>query len=471
MTETGTDGSCQVNLARSYSRMRLLLDLAIKLNAAFLRAQDLNEILKAVLVGVTAGEGLGFNRAFLIRLNSEKGCLEGVLALGPNDVDEAHRIWSEISHHRLSLFGILDGIRESLHDQSRPLNQLARKIVVPITDRDHILVRALTEGRPVWIGGAGGNGGAAPLDLRQLLGAEEFVAAPLVTEEEIYGVILADNFITRSAICQEDVDGLHLFAGLASIAVGKTRMCEKREERIQKLRTLNEEIERNKDILVQAERYAAIGRMADQLLHEIRNPLSTVGGMANLLHKKLKDTELRGYTEVIVQQTGRLEQTLEELFNFTHDLDLHLEPVRLYQLIEACLVLFQSELDRHNIAWHTHMPVPEPALSLDRLQMQQALLNILKNSVEAMPEGGLLIVSVAVGGQRTEVQVADTGLGIAKGHLSKADEPFFTTKSHGIGLGLNLAKRVIQRHGGSLAISRNRFGGTTVTIVLPNEIS
>jgi signal transduction histidine kinase len=298
------------------------------------------------------------------------------------------------------------------------------------------------------------------------LGASEFAVAPLFAQEDAYGVILADNFVTGRPLDQGDVDALQLFAGLASIAVGKTRMCEMLEERIQALRTLNDEVERNKDQLVEAERYAALGRMADQLLHEIRNPLSTIGGMARILKRKLKDSELNNYAEIMIKESERVEKTLTTIFDFAKVPELNQELVRVCDLIKASLALLNSELDRHNITLNVHFPDLEPVLFLDRIYIQQAFLSIMKNAVEAMPEGGLLTVSVSIHERNVEIQITDTGLGMARGHLNRADEPFFTTKTHGLGLGLSLAKRVIELHGGFMCLTRNELGGTNASISL-----
>ena len=466
--EKDRDGvSYDMSLSRGRGRFQPLLDLAVKLNSAFLMAHDLDEILKAVLVGVTVGEGLGFNRAFLFQWDTEKKYMEGKLAIGPASPEDAGRIWSEMSKKQLSLFEILDDVRETFYDGAHPLNQLVRQIKVSLSEKDHILVRAVNERRAFWVGGKSENGSVAPEDLVEILGAGEFAVAPLFVQEDAYGVILADNFVTGRPIDQGDVDALQLFAGLASIAVSKTRMCEMLEERIQVLRTLNEEVERNKDQLVNAERYAALGRMADQLLHEIRNPLATIGGMAKILKRKLKDSELNNYAETMVKESERVEKTLTVLFDFAKVPELNPELVRVCDLIKASLALLQSELDRHDIKLNVNFPDLEPVLYLDRIHIQQAFLSILKNAVEAMPEGGLLTVSVSTPERNVELQITDTGLGMARGHLNKADEPFFTTKTHGLGLGLSLAKRAIELHSGFMCLTRNKFGGTNVGIILP----
>jgi signal transduction histidine kinase len=461
------DVSYNVSLPRSRGRFGPLLDLAVKLNSAFLRAHDLDEILQAVLVGVTVGEGLGFNRAFLFQLDTEKKYVEGKLAIGPASPEDAGRIWAEISQKQLSLFEILDDVKEAFYNRVHPLNQLVRQIKVPLSEKDHILVRAVNERRAFWVGDKSENGSVAPEDLVKILGVSEFAVAPLFVQEDAYGVILADNFVTGRPIDHGDVDALQLFAGLASIAVGKTRMCEMLEERIRALRTLNEEVERNKNQLVEAERYAALGRMADQLLHEIRNPLATIGGMARILKRKLKDSELINYAKTMVRESERVEKSLTAIFDFTKVPELNPELVRVCDLIKASLALLQSELDRHNITLDVHFPDLEPVLFIDRTYIQQAFLSILKNAVEVMPEGGILTVSVSAYERNVEIQITDTGVGMAKGYLNRAGEPFFTTKTHGLGLGLSLAKRVIELHDGFMCLTKNKLGGTNVSITLP----
>ncbi|NIA08629.1 MAG: GAF domain-containing protein [Nitrospiraceae bacterium] len=458
-----------LDLSHGYSRVWPLLDLAKKLNRAFLKAHDLDEILQAVLVGITMGEGLGFNRAFLLWLNGKERCLQGELAIGPLNPEDAQHIWAEMSRKRPSLFDILDNVRDTFYDDSYPLNKFVRQMKVPLSAEDHILVQSVTKRQAFLVKSNDNAGLAASQDLIEMLGTDEFVVAPLFTQEESYGVILADNFITRFPIEQEDVDALQLFACFASIAISRVRMCKFLEERIEALKTLNNELEHNKDLLVEAERYAALGRMADQLAHGIRNPLSVIGGMARILEKKIKDPKLACYVNTIVKQSGRLEKTLDEVLDFNQAPDLHLEHVSLYDLIETCLALFQTELDRHNINLETHFPSSELILYVDCIYLQQAFLNILRNAVDAMPDGGSLIVSLSIFEENIEIYIVDTGFGMTGSHLSKADEPFFTTKVQGLGLGLNLAKRAVELHGGRLYLIRNRLGGITVTVTLPRK--
>lgn len=445
-------------------RMRLLFNLAFKLNQAFLRAQDLDDILYAVLVGVTAGEGLGFNRAFLLRLDEDREALVGSFALGPSDSEDASRIWSTIVSNGLTLNQLLEDVRRYVSDRDHPINRLARQIAIPLSWDTHFLVRALRDNRAVL---CNADGDVDARVVQELLGRREYAVVPLGSEDQPFGLILADNFVTGSPIGRGDLEAMELFAGFASMAVSKTRICVDLEDKIQRLETLNEELERNRDLLIESERYAAVGRMADQLLHEIRNPVSSIGGMARILKKKLDDPELSHYVDTIIEQSARLEQAVGAVFDFSQPPELHPESVLLPQLIQSTVDLIKKDLETQGIDWYLNMPHQGVPVAADRMQLQQALLNILKNAVEAMPEGGLLIVSTIFGEKDVEVRVADTGTGMAKGHLLRASEPFFTTKLQAMGLGLSLAKRVIELHGGRLVVERNKFGGTNVIMTMP----
>ena len=448
-----------------FSRIRLLLDLALKLNSTFLKAQDLNDIFQATLVGITAGDGLGFNRAFLIALNEESNCLEGRLAIGPADAEDASRIWSEIFYKSLSLFEILEGVKNDFKGDSNPINRLVKNIQVPISDTQNILIKAMSERRAIKVNDGSDEQGSSII--KKLLNSREFAVVPVVTDEKMYGVIIADNFITGATITDEDIDALYLFATLASIAVCKTNMCGRLEEWIIKLKNMNEEMERNKDLIVEAERLSVIGRMADQLFHEIKNPLTTLGGMAKILKKKLTDPELGIYADQIVRDAQRLERILDSVFDCSHEPNPKQEKTGLDQLIRTSLALFNKEFDSLDITVQYNNSEPSIELDIDQRLMQQAFLNIFKNSAEAMPDGGILIVSVMNKGGIIEIQITDTGLGIARGHLRHIDEPFFTTKTQGTGLNLCLAKRTVSVHGGSLCVTSNKFRGATVTITLP----
>jgi len=452
------------------NKIRLLLDLVLKLNDTFLQASDLDDVLNAVLVGITAGEGLGFNRAFLFQVQEGQGLghLEAVKAIGPASSEEAAQVWQDINERRMSLFDIMINLRIKARGGDDRLLDLVKDISVSLDQTEHVFVSSLECQCAIHALREDASGSQGIVELCDLLGTSEFAVVPLVTHQRPFGVVLADNFITGRPIRQNDLDALHLFAGLGSIAICQANMCSLMEERIVDLQRLNTEVVRSRGLLIQAERQAALGRMADQLLHQLRNPLSAIGGMAGLLARKTDgDPIVKKYTDSILGQCERMERTLDEVFDLFHTPDVHYEDVRLYQLLSASLEIFAHELKRLNISANLDIPEPEPVIRLDKTYFQQALVNVIKNAIEAMPDGGRLDISVKQENSLVKIIVMDTGLGIARGHLNRLDEPFFTTKSHAMGLGLSLGKKVLEQHGGTLSVEQNSSGGATVTLSIP----
>ena len=466
----------QVNMEQTNrdNKIRLLLDLVLKLNDTFLQASDLDDVLNAVLVGITAGEGLGFNRAFLFKLQDyeEGGRLEAVKAIGPASAEEAAQVWNEISERQLSLFDIMLNMKVRARSGDEPLIDLVREISVPIDDVEHVFIASIREHAALHVRREDHSTFRGVSSLCEALNAGEFAVVPLVTHQRPFGVVVADNFITGAPVFETDLEALHLFAGLGSIAICQANMCSLMEERIVDLQRLNAEVIRNRGLLIHAERQSALGRMADQLLHQLRNPLSAIGGMAGLLAKRTGgDPVVKKYTGSIISQCVRMERTLDEVFELFHTPDVKYEDVKLYQLISASVGIFDHELRRLKIISRLDLPAPEPVIRLDRTYFQQALVNVIKNAIEAMPDGGRLDVSVEHGDALVTIKVIDSGLGIARGHLNRLDEPFFTTKSHAMGVGLSLGKKVLEQHGGTLSIEQNSCGGATVILSIPLDNS
>lgn len=448
--------------------VKLLLDLTLKLNKSFLPAEELNSILNAVLVGITSGEGLGFNRAILFEYIKEKNILKGSLGVGPMDASEASAIWNDIETKNLSLTEIIKNTRDRLHSPENRLNSSVRSMVIPLFDSGHWLNKLIQNRLAVHIHPSKCKSCTNQSCVLEQIKSEECVIVPLYTQNDTFGMIFVDNFVTRKPISTDDVDALQLFTSLASLAICQAKMYATMDERLTQMETLNLELEKNKDLLVEAERFAAIGRMSDQLLHELRNPFSIIGGMTNFLERKNHDTNLNKFIKTILTNSRRIEKTLDDMFDFVHLPELVLEPVFLCKLVSASIDLLRSEMKRHDVAWHLNLLDRDACLMLDKNHLLQAILNVLRNSIEAMADGGMLIVAVEKQNDSFyEIRIADTGLGIAKGHITKADEPFFTTKTHSMGLGLSLAKRTFEMHDGSLEIQKNRIGGTTIILRLP----
>jgi two-component system sensor histidine kinase HydH len=218
------------------------------------------------------------------------------------------------------------------------------------------------------------------------------------------------------------------------------------------------------------ERLAAVGRMAGGVAHEVRNPLSSIKGLALLLKNKFSEgSKEQATAELLIQETERMNRTITEMLNFTRPSVLHLERVDLGRLLERSVTLIRAETIDNQIATSLEVaPDLQPVLG-DADRLQQVLMNVLINAMQAMDNGGSLtiILNNREEAGEVELKIRDTGPGIASDLLSQVFYPYFTTKQAGTGLGLAISQKIIADHGGSIELESESGVGTTVIIHLP----
>ncbi len=250
-------------------------------------------------------------------------------------------------------------------------------------------------------------------------------------------------------------------------------LCDVTMEMSQKdhLDEINVTVNRDKNVLVEAERSAALGQISAKIFHEIRNPILSIGALAKRLLKKQKDTGSHSYLDVIMKESNRLEKILNNLFNYTRRIQIDTEPTDLVALTKNTIDLLQTEFDRQQIQLVLSIDENIPPITLDKEQIHLAIVHILKNSVEAMSTGGKLSITLAKEKESVFITIRDSGDGILDAHARRVIEPFFTTKVYGTGLGLSLAQKAIDLHGGSLTFQQSDSSGTTVIVQIPYTTS
>ncbi len=221
--------------------------------------------------------------------------------------------------------------------------------------------------------------------------------------------------------------------------------------------------------VLQAERLAVLGRMSAHISHEIKTPLMLIGGFARQVRDHLDQSpeKLKEKLNLIVEEINRLEDFLAEVGSYTKFSQPNKVPGDLNALIRDTARLLEPSLAEHHIELALHLDPELGEILYDPGHLRQVLLNLLKNSIEAMAEGGRLTVSSQLLDRRVIVEVADTGMGITPEDMEKLFQPFFTTKAKGSGLGLAICQRVIQAHGGEIAIDSAPGKGTRVRLALP----
>lgn len=232
------------------------------------------------------------------------------------------------------------------------------------------------------------------------------------------------------------------------------------------------EIKRLQSELMNSEKLALIGKMSSTIAHELRNPLVPIGGFARLLFKRLaQEATLRKYADVIIKEIDRMEMLLHDILYFTKEIKPEPQSVNLNEIINDLLYFYNETFTDKNIELNVHLSPDISLISIDRSKIRQALINLLSNAVDAMPQGGILSVE-SIEKEKDDkhyivVTIRDSGPGIQEDVKKKIFEPFFTTKIHGLGLGLTLTKNVVEAHGGEIEVESEEGRGTTFIISLP----
>ncbi len=224
--------------------------------------------------------------------------------------------------------------------------------------------------------------------------------------------------------------------------------------------------------ILENERLASVGQLATTIAHEIRNPLSSIQMNIQILSKHLK---LQGFNkrrlEIVADEIKRLNQTVEDVMDFAKPIQMKKESYRIEKVIEKCVDLLSDKMRERNIQVIRKVSSPLWNVFVDWEKMEQAVLNILLNAIEAMPSGGILKVNIGkaewMGHPMIKVEVEDKGIGIASEYLPKIFDPFFTTKAKGVGLGLSNVKKIIEAHDGIIEVDSQIHQGTSFRVLLP----
>ena len=226
------------------------------------------------------------------------------------------------------------------------------------------------------------------------------------------------------------------------------------------------------DRLSHQEKVATLGRVAAQVAHEVRNPLS--GLLLYSIHLKsrvggvLAEGELQ-VIDKIIDTINHLTRTTEQILDFARPVKLLLRRVDLNVLVPDVIQLLESQISVNGIDVRLDLCDSSTEGMIDEAAIRGALLNLMLNAVEAMPDGGRLVVSTDNDGGKLWLEVSDTGSGLTQEQLKRMFEPFNTTKSRGLGLGMPYAQKIIEEHGGSISVDSQLGEGTQVRVELPRE--
>lgn len=291
---------------------------------------------------------------------------------------------------------------------------------------------------------------------------------PLFLEGEIAGVLVFGEKLSGEIFDSEEIGLLELLASQAAIALKNSSLYED-------LRSRMEELRRTQDTLVQSAKLAAVGELAASVAHEINNPLMVIlGNSGLLLREAAPDSPQHLRLSGIVTEANRAGKIVRDLLDFARRREPNRGPVSVPELLERALELLHAKLRRASVDVERVFDAALPAILADRDQLTQVFLNLITNAVDAMDDGGTLVLETATrqdddGRTLITVGVSDTGPGIPPEHLARIFEPFYTTKpeGRGTGLGLSVSLGIVRMHGGAIDVDSKPGRGTTMRVTLP----
>ncbi len=256
-----------------------------------------------------------------------------------------------------------------------------------------------------------------------------------------------DSFPANISFSVAEVDGVMYFTGIIT-DLSETKALQER--------------------IIRSERLAALGKVVAEIHHEIKNPLMMIGGFASQLTRKVKDRRSLEKLNIIVKEVARLEDLLKELRELYLPRSLNMEEVSVIKLLQEVRDLIENDCDKKRVSVSLKMEGERPLIKGDKSRLKQVLLNLVKNAVEAMEDGGELSLESQIRGEKVEIAIADTGPGIPPEDLERIFEAFYTTKPQGTGLGLGISRSIVEEHpGGSFSVASEKGKGTRFVISLP----
>jgi signal transduction histidine kinase len=296
--------------------------------------------------------------------------------------------------------------------------------------------------------------------LRALTGGRGYLALPLVVRDRTIGSLLVIETRRPRLFTVAEVERASGIANQLAVAADNARLYED-------LRRSYAELERAQRRIIQGERLAALGEMSAVVAHEVRNPLGVIFNSLGSLRRLVRPTgDAKMLLEIVEEEADRLNRIVGDLLDFARPATPELRREPLERVVEDALA---AALAPHppGVEIARELDASLPPVPMDARLVRQAVLNVLVNAVQAMPEGGRLTVRTRADDDEAVLEIEDTGPGIPDEVRARIFEPFFTTKASGTGLGLAVVRRIVEGHGGTVVVCSRPGEGTVFGLRLP----
>lgn len=447
--------------------IRFMHELGVVLQSSV----DLEEVLSVALTAITAGKGFGMNRAFLLLADREIGMLNGYLAIGPRNLEEACQTWSEILSNDMDLKTLAQNFRlNKLSAERAKFHDILEKLTIPLSHHDHIAIKALDSKHPLLIEDAFHHPDVDP-GFAALLGVDTFLLMPLISRYRRVGLIIADNCITHRRITDEDMHSLETFSFPVAFAMERASLYDKLHIELNRVTEAGKKLKEQQELIVRMENMALVGRITSSIAHSVRNPLMIIGGFARSMLKNTPSSDpKRDFIESIVSETHQLEGVLDEILNYSDSLYPTKDFWDVNQLVETALRDTAEVLMMRGYASGYYSPEHDlPAVYIDFKQLSYCLRTVLQSDICGMGEDRTVAISSYRSRESVVIRIEDRSRTVSQAELDHILVPFSETRDLGAGLGLALCKTMLEKQGIPFEARAVPEAGIIYTIKLPTH--
>jgi two-component system NtrC family sensor kinase len=342
-----------------------------------------------------------------------------------------------------------------------------RQTCDPVLAPNDPLIQALTKSREGFVReelamAVTENGQSVTAHRMAQLDAE--VSVPIVSKDKLAGILNLGHKVDRRIYSSQDLEFLSTLANQAAIAIDNAR--------------LYENLKQSQLTLRRADRLSSLGLLTAGLAHEIRNPLVAIRTFTQLLPERYDDAEFRDvFQGLALKEVDRICGLINDLLNFARPSRPNIAQENLHEVIDGVARILENQAKDKNVKIIREFSAGLPKAWIDREQLKQVFMNLILNAIQAMRDGGSLVIATRVSSDGdpnashpcVQVEIRDTGIGIPEENLERIFDPFFTNKEGGSGLGLAISHQIIQEHGGRILVQSKIKEGTSFFVNLPLE--
>lgn len=457
---------------RHMARLNTLYDMS---NILVERSKT-EDILFLLLTITTIGDVFAFNRAFAFLYDEGFNVFRGRMCIAPKDGEEAAYIWNDMKN--IDKYALREKIMLSFNmnsiKASWDLNQQFINTVIPNNENCELFFEVFNTHDTINITNIDEDYRVEQLrQYTDLFGNYPFAIIPIMNASKCIGMILVDNPFNNKAIPNDDLDYLKMFGRQAAVALGYSSLYNELEKNNNALKTAQK-------TLLDMKSLAIIGEMSSSMAHNLRNFIVPIAGFANRLVRVSNDENIKKYAQIIADEVENLENYIRKNLSFAKSINLEAEKIQIEDIIKYITIISKEYIKKSNkdIKFYAFNFSKKDIVYWDYDRMNEVIFNLVVNAIDAISNEQYAIISVLFSDNlyndsMIDIIVENTNSYITDEVMENIFKPFFTTKSHGVGIGLAISKRIVEAHGGSMNIKsiNTPFDTTSFIITVPDVLN